>query len=96
MRHRLLGANLKDRGGHRTLSSFDGRLLPHDDAPTPKPTWTKSASMPHIVHAEGGRGGAEDIPDKLEEAYEENTAKYTLTRGLGLRANSRANGETAG
>jgi hypothetical protein len=42
-------------------------------------TCKESVSMPHIIHAEEGCSGAEDIPDKLKEVYKENTSKYALT-----------------
>ena len=85
MGKRLLGANLLCRQIH-ALSSFNGRLLTHDGAPASRSesAWVQSAFVPQVVHAEGGRGGTEGMPDELQDTNEEETAKDAPARRLGL------------
>lgn len=75
---------------------IDGGLLPHPGAfaPKPKPAWAKPAPMPHVVHAEGGRSGAEGMPDQLKDRNKEEAAKQAVGRRLGFGPDGRANGGT--
>jgi len=93
MGKRSLGANLLRRQIH-ALSSLDGRLLTHDGAPASRPesAWVQTASVPQVVHSEGGRGGTEGVPDELQDPNEEDTAKHALARRLGFGADGGADG----
>lgn len=94
MGKRLLGANPLCRQIH-ALSSFNGRLfLTHDGAPASRPesAWVQSAFVPQVVHAEGGRGGTEGMPDEFQDTNEEETAKDALVRRLGLGPDGGAKG----
>jgi hypothetical protein len=82
------------RRGHRdTVSFIGGELFPHCGAltPSPKPPWARPTSVPHVVHAEGGRSGTEGLPDKLKETNEEEASKQALAYRLGFCPDGRAN-----
>jgi hypothetical protein len=94
MGERLLGANLMRRHSY-ALSFFRGGLFPYDEGALtsrPETAWAQSASMPHVVHAERSRGSTEGVPYQLENANEEETAKYALGCRLGFGPDGRANG----
>ena len=88
----MLGANLKRGHSHTVL--FVGRgFLPHPGALLLKlkTAWAWSAFMPHIIHAEGGRGGAEGMPDQLKYTNKEEATDQALAHRRGFCPDGGAN-----